>query len=266
MGEFDWSDRTGRHVVLRNRFLAAIRDLAPGVLHDLGGSPFSLYHSLAPSPDRYADLPDYFRSWDALTREAEETVDEVSLLRDSLSQWQARWRLFASWFLDHALETMLLASANTWTTEVEGRDWVGSCWMTDRYSIHLPVDPSELHFSFEDEGWLPWDEEWATARFRINAQFQASLDRYQERVEQRMDESDMVRTEQVRHLDRDITWLVRYQVLGEGWSEIARSVDPEALDPQTVKDAVRRLFEPLHLRPRDPDPPGRPPKHDPGSG
>jgi len=227
--------------------VASRRDAA----RSAGGRYRVLLPSDAPGPDIESD--ENATVWVKQARAVD--LESVRLLVEALSRWCEEYQLTAEWLRDAALRTML-----AWTTAPEGP---ADGWMVRRRVWRGALSEDELVFRFE-AAWEPTTATRAAASQEIRERFDEKLREYLDERERLATMRGFVAAPRPRKDENHLQWLVRYQVGGDSYVQIARL---EGLDATGrgggktvelgVKEAAKRLdFGPL----RQPDRGGRPAK------
>ena len=255
---------------LRRQFFAVLDQEAPEVREDLRDSVLPVFReavdALVARARREAaatgdtTLPAWWPAvheepWDIAssdnasswyTAAVDLALPEVGELRAALDGWATRWRLHADWITDTTIRTMLYwhrvpdQVGEEWQPLLPG--WPGA--------LHVGDPPFEFHAN-----WEPTIEERSGAKRRITEQFHAELKTFLDGVEARASERGFVAAGRSEAKDEHMHWLVRYQALGQKFTEIAATItpaDPEA-SRKTVSLGVQRASDlvGLPLRERD---------------
>lgn len=184
---------------------------------------------------------------------------EVAQLIEALAAWQQRHNLTESWVEETAIRT--LVGWALWPPSADGGEW--HCF---RPAFPGASHGTELRLAVEI-AWDPVTEPRTDARQRLLDELSALC---REQVESFLDSvEDAVRErglEDVPHHpqgQRHLRWLVRYQVDGEGFTEIAGEdlpADPKGSGRKTVASGVRQAAKLVGLTLRAPARGGRPPR------
>ena len=211
--------------------------------------------------------------WSAI----ESASAELRELFRELAAWASAWNLNSPWLMDVALTTV------RWRIGWEDRrnqrnsakyappEILEAVRQRDAAEDPEPtgfadppfVDVAEAQrftLAFEHPGWVRSWEDWRSfekqVRRGVQAKLQQSLIEYRARVESDPEPPDiqtdwssspvLLSTTRSRHFE----WLVRYQVLGARYVEIAEAVHAA---PRTVSDTVKRLAALAEIRLRRPD-------------
>ena len=129
-------------------------------------------------------------------------------------------------------------------------------WVAFRTRWPGALSDDERRFEFVDE-WEPTIESKAKARKRI-------LRRFKKRLDESLTEAAGLARErqfekpprQPRELDRNLRWVIRFQVIDENFTDIARHdsmPDPEGSARRKISDAVEKTAELIGLTLRERD-------------
>lgn len=126
----------------------------------------------------------------------------------------------------------------------------------------LPSSPSTgcapEGFQFEAGPWHPELEKWDAFAAQLAAAFFEARESYGKRQRARFAEAGAIAGSEFKDRSRqDLTWLVRYQFLGEAFRELARAHPRKAW--QTVQERVQEAAKRIGLRLRESNEGGRPP-------
>ncbi len=279
LGPGDYVDPDGHAAAwtARQHFLDAAIDVQPDTLTSLvTRRALALAAQLFPPLIKHQVGDD----WDAEYLRRVERIKGTDL--DPLTYvnaWMDRWRLWQTWCGFAAMNTLwdglyAVARGGPPLTRLRLPDDLVDDALTlgrtalihgdQRYMPPFDVWPA----LFDETGdsvlsWEPRREPRAVARRRLANQMLTALDEEMDRIEAQARAAGDVPTPVKTTGRSHFVWLARYQVKGETYAEIARSVRKH---PQTVKDAVRETAETIVLDLRDPDPPGRPRRSRPTDG
>jgi hypothetical protein len=186
----------------------------------------------------------------------------VMHLRVLLSQWAHSFQLKEAWLLEFAMEDLHLAAGYGKGSMPIGRyrdDWM-QLVLDDNKSVvmkgfkedirdgfrvaghrlqHLSacVTADETIFKFEHPGWDPVMTTWKATRSDIEASISKALDDYAVDLRELVEQRGFVKSDVKKHLDRDLGWLVRYQVLGQAPAHITQVYLDEDPDGDRVLSA-----------------------------
>lgn len=244
-GAFDLPDGGGITANVRERFFWAISRTAPCVLTDLSRGPLTAYSRCAATEER-----DDCDNWQVILSADDEYLPALLPLRDALQSWAARWNLTPDWCIERALTTL-----TNWHQRGDAID-PGSGWCWAAHATFTAIREVDRRFTFGHDGWDVQASTRVEAADAIRATFERDLKAYLDGMEDHARERGLVPTPAKRELAH-FGWLARYQVLGESYTAIAKSVCHER---KTVTDAVKAIAVMLALPPRSQSRGGRPRK------
>ena len=170
-------------------------------------------------------------------------------LHSAISDWAWDFNLFEPWIGDVALRTML---GWQYGFDQEGR------WLTYWPNFPSALSEQEQHFRLDlPEAWDPTVISEKEARNQIRGVFAHRLQRFLDRgIELALKRGYERATADPREPERHLRWLVRFQVVGETFTAIGKSLDTEHLKDKGrktvangVKSAARAIS--IELRARD---------------
>ena len=206
-----------------------------------------------PVPHDFRELytSDAFTEWFTASRE----VPELQEFANTLDALIERFNLSTPWLRDAAIRTIQAWGINPSLTE-------SNCWFLKMPRIPTALTIEEMEFKLALT-WV-WDTTSLTrayARTRAIKDFEAALDQWLDEREQLARDRGFVPAPDIRQADKHTRWLVRYQVLGESFTSIARDERmraPEAQGRQTVAAGVRAVATRIGIQLRQTDPGGPP--------
>jgi hypothetical protein len=165
-----------------------------------------------------------------------------------LGAWMSTHNLAADWILDSALRTLL-----AWRL---GAEWLEAheliaLWPAWRGA--LGKDEQRLQI---EGGWEPTIESRASARRRLLAHAKSEIDSFLENGIRLAQQRGFVRPAASRCPSEHLRWLVRYQVVGQTFTEIARDdghIDPEDSGRKAVAFGAKQAAALVGLPLREPD-------------
>lgn len=202
----------------RFAFLETVHSLCPKVLADLEAAAGGRKVHLKGLPDE---------------QEVEHQLgaDQLKTLRE----WAKGYRLNAPWVILYAAFTL-----DMWGS-VPGA--AGRYWFAPPDGLSVPSPPP---FNFQmpapDLTWVPRSQ----AEKSIRESFDSALAEYLESCERLCEEQGWARLKNRRVAEEHLTWLVRYQVLGESFSKIARTLTART-PRQTIAQPVHEMAELIEL-------------------
>jgi hypothetical protein len=249
----------------RGEFLYAVARLAPEVLLSLRRQVAPTYHDVA-SAVRYLDptLAEQIGPSGRTVVPAPECDVGLELLHwetshkllQELNRWSeqcylsARYHTKDHWVLEAAIQTLQVWEVEHWLSEPPR--FVRPLW----WRTALREKERKITFTYP-YGWEPTAERQRAATERLVKQFASELDQHFDKLALLAKERGFVPFHQKRE-PLHFEWLVRFQVLGERYREIAEKPGggqkPKA---ESVEIAVKRLGQDIGLTPRS-HPPGRP--------
>ena len=256
-GEFDWPDERGRREFLQVLFLSAIESQQPDVLDDLFDKAFETYQRTA------AGCLD----WHSLAVKSE--------VRLRVEAWGQTWNLTALWCLNTAL-----ASLHFWTIASNKpkplyfqhpggggvvparppvpaglKEYVPHCMFKEDYLENVRLSAKRaFQEAIRANSLLSLGKPNKAGHF-IDSVLDAA-EEYCREVEERYVACNWSRCLQNerRNLAEHLGWLVRFQVCGHSFNQIAES---ENIEQSSVSRAVRELLDDLPLDKRPNSGPGR---------
>ncbi len=267
VGEFNDRYNYAALVVARRAFLQVVSEVAPEVVGDLGRTVYP----------RYLD--------DVRTRDERRGGGADDLHHGEQDPWfpeAVRW--VGRWFRadpfreeDHPREYrrgwpwLLMAAAETcrqwaaWGVDPEEDElgdlslyddrWFDLMLVSDRAKREMRAARKPASIRVAAQAWNPWAETRAAAEERIVREITVTVRARMDEIESGLDRKGFNRAP-VKPAARDhLEWAVRYQIRGESFPCIARSVYRSR---QTVAGAVHDVLETLGIPPRPASPRGRP--------
>lgn len=251
----------------RFQFLAILEEEHPDARAHLRDTVAPLYRKMrvgavsageaVPAPRNFVDLyhGEGFADWLERHRSS---LTAARRFAGALDAWINANHLQAPWLRDAAIRTIQAWELNP-SLANESR------WFM-RLSSHrtalLGGEEADLRI-WIPSAWEPTVQPRSFARKEILSQLRKALDQWLDERERLVQGRGYVLAPDVRQPEKHTRWLVRYQVVGESYTSIARDeglAAPEAQGRQTVADAVRAAAERLGLQLRPPDQGGRPAK------
>ena len=178
-------------------------------------------------------------------------------LRQGPGYWETGWR-FETWEAhsgSNRFKPLLLSwatdfgsSKETWV--LEGALETLSAWYRhpdifparDVSRFCLPVAGKVLvdyeMFSFEDAGWNPQFETWASYRTRVQGRFKTELQTYERKVRKLVESQGGERARR-RHSVKNFEWFALYQLCGMSSVQIENARGAETGDESTVLKGIK---------------------------
>ena len=254
----------------RGLYLWALQSLEPGFVEDLLGEPFAAVEAIwrsrgwtDPPTERFPELDGDDR-WDVISLLYGHSQDRSDGgVMAALDRWARRWgwphehrpsRTVGEWLIFSGLYTLV-----AWLLYPTVRQFSRiSYFPGGPAGIDRPqtMQPYERTVAIE-VSWYPVVEPIQDAEERLVAECRRAIRRDLQEVEAEAERRGMVRARVKRTGLDHFEWLVRYQLRGESYAEIARSVCKER---QTVAEAIQKTAALIGLPLRLPDPTGPPRK------
>ncbi|MGE4412189.1 MAG: hypothetical protein AB7E45_00655 [Candidatus Caldatribacteriota bacterium] len=136
-------------------------------------------------------------------------------LIEVINKWSERFNLHDDWIKDKLLKTLA--------------DWRNNPPKENEklyyYGIEVIIFASNkpIPYSFKTKDWNFSLETWGDAKKRITLDFKTSLDQYKKEKEELAKKSGLVKTRFKRKLDKQIRWLIDYQVYGKSFNNVTDS-------------------------------------------
>jgi len=264
--------------IARGRFIQMLNSVAPSVVNDLKMGPYRsgsqllgrLFEHLKLNPDNmeYQPLSDSIFHATILDLVLGE---ELRLFRTQLREWAKRHHLDAEWLLRAVTRNF----TTWWTIELGGQPSGpddGPAW-NNAVNIFYPwlgedVDqfvgvfktpttkPVRMLFELE---WDPRRETRQLVRAQAMTELSRMLDDALDHIAATSRASGDLPVPVRKHLTLHLAWLIRWQVLGQSYSQIAssRSNSDKSVTPQAISKAVLSLAQLVEL-PARPVQTGRP--------
>jgi hypothetical protein len=241
----------------RDEFLSLMDEEAPEVREDLAEAVFPLLKpALMAAPPGLLQLEEEVLRWspDSVTWFYEARAagqPDVVALADALLAWAETHNIQSDWVYDAALRTMI-----AWQQDPARQDhsagWFG-LWPPWRSAL----SQEEQHFQLDlPNFWDPTMESATDARRRLRAIARRAVDDFIDRGVRLADERGFGEPKGGRVPSQHLRWLVRRQVVGQNFTEIARSdghADPDGAGYKTVSNGAHQAAELIGLPLRDPD-------------
>lgn len=273
-----WGEPAAPVLEARERFLRAVREVAPDVLTQLRDAPFTAFvaaHRQKPPRDPASDDIEQVMSLHGAPAPA------IAAFEVALEQWARHWQVTADWWLRRAVRALAcwrldLHSPDSDRHATAALDWrdiyssnAGWAWTPDRLGTAPTwldwrgthhhgasmLDHNEMQFWYRGY-WEPWAEPRADAIRRMRAAFEDQMHAYIDRLDSLMLTTGWEPTP-AKLGSAHFEWLARYQVLGQSYSRLALDVCRER---PTVTEAVKDLAAYIDLPLRSETRPGRPRK------
>ncbi len=229
---------------LRWCFLECLEALVPEVLEDLRKTVLPIYGCAKTETED--GLPLY--PW-VDVRERWERVDSAThpltyQLGFALAAWAQRHHLSDNWLLEVALST-----ANRWDEQQQGS-------ASTREDPHEPtgfvrplsvgVNTFASTFTFTHDGWVPTWETRANYIAGLQKALEEALRAHLDSRETEARNRGLKRSSSKREVDRDLDWLIRWQVQGWTWTRIQRE-SRVRVSRSTIRDSVGHMANELGL-------------------
>lgn len=228
----------------RAAFLAAVRELVPAVLADLGDEPYRAAQAV------WRDDLGIWR-WSSIMARA--TADPTfAHLRDAVITWSERYHLTADWCLAVAARTLAL-----WCLAPGAA--ADRAWFAVEVGRRVPYGDDQTAFHFDHPGWHVAGQRRAEAVAAIRQAFEMDLDAYLDRMDHLAQDRGLTLPPEHRGADH-LRWLALYQAAGYSQAEIAQRYHVERA---TARDGLHAAAEAIGLPLRPPSRPGRPRKASP---
>jgi hypothetical protein len=232
---------------LKGAVRAAYRSMFDVLEASPGGAPVSR------KVPNWADVyeSDHFLHWlDPPEPEFEEAVDPFL---SALKSWIEEYHLTAPWLGDAAIRTIRALESDL--------DWNRKpAWVIRNCEIPHGLTWGELEFQFSHQFWLgPSARTVDNMKNEIWKEFDKTFNTWIKNLDETLAQRGYQKNPRWNNADRDIRYLVRFQCVGESYSEIAKS---EKKSNDTVRKAVKKTADFLGIK-RRPTPSGRQPKKKP---
>jgi hypothetical protein len=268
LAQYSWPD-AGANFELhaaRYQFLRLLDEERPEAREELKVTVRAAYRSMfdvleahgggAPVPRTAANWDDvyecdHFLHW--LDQPESKFEDAVDPFLSVLKSWIDRFNLRVPWLGDAAIRTI-----RAWESDF---DWERRpSWVIRGIGIPHGLTISELEFQFTHQfGFGPVMQTHDDMKKEVWREFDKRFNTWIENLNQTLAQRGYQKNARWNNADRDIRYLVRFQCVGESYSEIAKS---EKKSKDTVRKAVKKTAEFLGIT-RRPTPSGRQPKKKP---
>lgn len=277
-GEIEWKEGAESLVNLRNSFLRSIVRDGQDTLKELYAEAFPFYQQhIAPMN---LDIPEFS---EAFILRKDENVKQLILV---IKGWAARNNLSASWCIESCYWTIRMWSVMGGNPRILYFDPIGTHLELDEVADGVPPPPDalpkyeplferrELYLEAiksmakkEIENSQILIAGSANRRRDLIMSIYEKAEKYCDSVEDYFlglkkkqkngtgDEAIFRRVPDAKNLSRNLEWTVRFQVLGESFSEIAKK---EEVDMSTVQRAVEGILKRIGLKKHNKSGPGRP--------
>jgi hypothetical protein len=273
LSHWEYTDAQGLQAQATARliYLDVLTENEPRVLEELIEAPFRALEATwqdtgrdAPPHERFPELGDDIQ-WDIMARllgASQERSDGGVLA--ALDRWSQRWgprkvdpslSPMDDWFVSSGLYTLVIWVISPIIRSAARLLYVPGPLKFD-HSMAV-MQPHQRTISIELP-WFPGIESLQEAEDRLMTECRRRIQLELAAVEAEAEQHGMVRAPVKRTGDEHFAWLVRFQVQGESYAEIARSVCKER---QTVAEAIRKTAALVDLPLRSPDRTG--PRHTP---
>ena len=173
-------------------------------------------------------------------------IDQVVV---DLNAWADTHRMSCDWVLDAGCR-MIAAwddqppsdhPTTPWPTVADGLDGVG---------IWTPLSPEEatcrIPFEFK-AAWNPTLESIREAKKRVDEAFKAERDQWFREAEATAEANGFIATPNTRKEELHLSWLVRFQVLGQTAMVIFNDPNTADCDPNRIEKAIGRMAKTIGL-------------------
>jgi hypothetical protein len=246
----------------RDYFLFAVKKVAPDVLDDLAGEPFTLYKAAGLAFDResfqqdIAHLEPFDQIRESTRRDQNHVWDHpdwygfedheidydsnLAALQKSIFDWSERHNLDANWCRERAFETL-----DSWYQSSGSRE--NRTWRTYNSMQTIVPDRNGLHFQFSIKSVYPASSFRKQEKERITEHFERELKAFLDGRERRAIENGMKRPKQ-KHDGSHFEWFAFYQVKLWTGIKIQKHFNKEKA---TVDEAIKSVRN-LLTAPNDP--------------